>query len=399
MPHHAPLAPEAFQEIPYLDYPQAEGSIRAILAFDEPGLADNLYDAVCEAAAPTKAVVGLHRFLEVCGDPSSEARRLAQDGTYLRTLTTVFSESHFLTDIICRAPELAGWLREQGDLRRACPKENMLTALLGDAGGFDDLETCGRAMRRFRMREILRIAVREIVVYAPIVSTTQDLSNLADATLEAALATAHATLQPRFGEPMCAMPNGDVVPSEFVVLGMGKLGGQELNFSSDIDLLFVYSGEGKTTGGTSPAITNAEYYQKLGELLIKAISENTAEGLIFRIDMRLRPHGQVGPLAVSLDGAVEYYAEFGRAWERQALIKARPCAGNVALGESFIERLRPFVFPKYFDDATLEDIRDTKRQMEAKIASEGTTGRQVKLGRGGIRDIEFTVQILSLIHI
>ncbi len=394
----ADLSPESFRDVPYLDFSRTEESVRAILAFSVPGLAGHLRDALGEAAAPARAVVGLHRFLDACADAAAEADVLARDTAHLRTLVTVFSESQFLTDIICRKPELAGWLRAQGDLRRARSREEMLQCLLAEEGCHAGFEECCLAMRRFRMREILRIAVREIVVYAPIVSTTLDLSNLADATLEAALVASHAALRPKFGEPMCPGPEGGAVPSGFVVLGMGKLGGQELNFSSDIDLLFVYTGEGTTTGGSGSAITNAEYYQKLGELLIKAISETTAEGHIFRIDMRLRPHGQAGPLTVGLDAAVEYYAEFGRAWERQALIKARPCAGDLALGQVFIARLRPFVYPKYFDDATLEDIRDTKAQMEARIAAEGTAGRQVKLGRGGIRDIEFTVQMLQLLR-
>ena len=131
-------------------------------------------------------------------------------------------------------------------------------------------------------------------------------------------------------------------------------------------------------GPRTRSISNAEYFCKLGELVIKALSEQTADGFIFRVDMRLRPHGRDGALAASVDSAVDYYINYGRAWERQALIKARPCAGDRELGEQFIERMRPFVYPKYFDDETLEDVRNTKQQLEARVEVESGR-REVQL--------------------
>src|SRR5262249_48048581 len=160
---------------------------------------------------------------------------------------------------------------------------------------------------------------------------------------------------------------------------------------------FLYEENGQTSGGQSAPLSNSEYFHKLGERMIHVLAEQTAEGVMFRVDMRLRPHGRMGPLAVDIERAVRYFESEGHAWERQALIKARPIAGDLDLGQSFVERTRPFVFPKYFDDETLEDIAEGKRQMEAQIAQRGETEIEVKLGRGGIRDIEFTVQMLQLL--
>src|SRR5690606_1901230 len=168
---------------------------------------------------------------------------------------------------------------------------------------------------------------------------------------------------PRHGAPMA-----DGKPVSFVILGMGKLGGRELNFSSDIDLVFLYSAEGETTGGRDRAVTNGEYFHKIGERIIKTMSDITADGHVFRVDMRLRPHGKTAPVDATVAPALEYYERVGHAWERQALIKSRPVAGDLDLGESFVDQTRPFVFPRYFDDETLEDIRALKQQVEHLIS-------------------------------
>ncbi len=384
---------QEFEHIPFDDPEQAEQSLEAILDRGGPGLADLLAQELAVAAHPGRAALGLSQYLEGCFSSETETALMTQSPKYLRLLITVFAQSHFLSLILFRHPEYASWLWAEAELKRARTREEMLKDMLGKKGAFDSFDACCRALRRFRQREILRIAVRDIVEYAHVASVTEDLSNLADAAMDAALAGAGKELKERFGVPM-----GPEHEATFVIFGMGKLGGRELNFSSDVDLLFMYSEEGETTGGRSSSITNEEYFKKLGEMVIRALSEQTAEGFIFRVDMRLRPFGRMGPLAVTLDSAVHYYTDYGRAWERQALIKARPCAGDLALGQQFIERMRSFVFPRYFDDATLEDIRQVKAQTEAMLDEPGQADREVKLGRGGIRDIEFTVQMLQLLN-
>lgn len=387
-----------FEHIPFADAAKAQAHLAAVLAHDRPGLDGLLAQALAECADPDRALTWLVRFLDRCLSARSETALMAASPKYLRLLLTVFSQSYFLSDILFRHPEYASWLWSEADLTRERPRDEMLAEFLRNEAAMASFDACLPAMRRFRQREILRIASRDIFMHAPVASVTKDLSNLADTMLEVALRAAERELRERFGAPMAATSETGAQRAEFVVIALGKLGGCELNFSSDIDLLFLYADEGETASGRNGSVSNAEYFKKLGERIIRALSEQTAEGLIFRVDMRLRPYGRSGPLAVAFDTALQYYLDCGRAWERQALIKARPCAGHLPLGHAFLDRLRSFVFPRYFDDATLEDILETKRRTEAMIAEAGESEREVKLGRGGIRDIEFTVQMLQLLN-
>ncbi|HPO13873.1 MAG TPA: bifunctional [glutamate--ammonia ligase]-adenylyl-L-tyrosine phosphorylase/[glutamate--ammonia-ligase] adenylyltransferase [Candidatus Hydrogenedentes bacterium] len=384
---------QAFADIAFDDPEQAGHDLDALLALASPALENMLHNTLKASSNPDRAITSLHRYLDSCLSPDMERTLMSGSPKYLHLLVTLFSQSYFLSDLIFRYPQYVSWLWSEAELKTAHSYEEMKSGLLKSLEAFDSFEDCCRAMRRFRQREILRIATRDIVEYAPLASVTEDLSNLADATLETAFHVAGRDLHERFGAPLASQGE-----ASFVIMAMGKLGGRELNFSSDVDLLFFYSEDGETTGGSSGTITNEEYFKKLGERIIKAMSEQTAEGVIFRVDMRLRPFGRLGPLAVSVDSAIQYFTDYGRAWERQALIKARPCAGDRTLGETFLDRMRSFVFPKYFDDETLEDIREVKRQAESSLVEPGQTEREVKLGRGGIRDIEFTVQMLQLLN-
>ncbi len=344
-----------------------------------------------------RALIGLNRFLEVNTSAELIAKKFVVESDTLKMLLTLFSQSVFMTDILCKSPDLLDWIAGKQHRLKALSVDTYLDDLNKSVQPDTSIETACRVMRLYRRKAMLRIGVRVLVDHAPLDSVTEDLSNLADAMLVTALHCVHHSLIKRYGTPMFVDPANKMQESTFVIIALGKLGGYELNFSSDIDLLFIYSEEGETQG-TNESIDNATWFRKLGELLIKVISENTADGHIFRVDMRLRPHGRVGPLAVSLHSAVEYYADYGRAWERQALIKARPCAGDLELGQKFMTRMRPFVFPRFFDDTTLQDIRETKQQTESMISRRGSTELEVKLGRGGIRDIEFTVQMLQLLN-
>lgn len=384
---------QAFTDIAFEEPEQTSQDLDALLAHALPAFPKMLHDALKACSNPDRAVTALHRYFDSSLSPDMERTLMSGSPQYLHLLVTLFSQSYFLSDLLFRYPQYVSWLWSEAELKTAQSDNEMKANFLNSVTAFDSFEDCCRAMRRFRQREILRIATRDIVTYAPLTSITEDLSTLADAALETAISVGSRDLRERYGKPM-----GEQGASTFVIIAMGKLGGRELNFSSDVDLLFFYSEDGDTTGGSSGTITNEEYFKKLGERIIRAMSEQTAEGVIFRVDMRLRPFGRLGPLAVSLDSAVHYFTDYGRAWERQALIKARPCAGDRALGQTFIDRMRSFVFPKYFDDATLEDIREVKRQAESSLVEPGQTEREVKLGRGGIRDIEFTVQMLQLLN-
>ena len=386
-----------FQEIPFSDPARAEAILDGVLTPERPGLCENLGKFLAECHDPNTALVRLERFLAESDDADGIRDLMAAEPRFAKLVMTIFGQSHFLTDIVCRHPAYMMWLWNDAELGEARSCGAMLAELREGMAGCADFDACRQWLRRFKQREILRIGARDLYAHGAIPSVTLDLSNLADAALQASLECAHGHIAPRYGEPREQGPGGDK-PAAFVILAMGKLGGRELNFSSDIDLLFVFSDDGETTGGGSGSVSNTEYFQKLGEFTIKAMSDVTAEGNVFRVDMRLRPHGRSGPLSVSLEGALHYYQHQGQAWERQALIKARPAAGDAGLGAAFIEETRPFAFPRYFDDETLEEIRNVKRQMEEQVHGQGRTETEVKLGRGGIRDIEFTVQMLQLLN-
>ena len=386
---------EEFLNIDFCEPGKASECLTAILGEDESSLAPALAEALRNAADPTAAVVRMDRYFEMCINPRTERALMSATPRYTEMLVTIFDQSHYLTDIVCRNPEFVSWLWEEASLDAAVPRAQVEKELRRQLAAFDAFPGQAASMRRFKRREFLRIAVRDIFAHRPLASLVEDMSNLADATVCVALECAQCEVSARYGKPRSG-GSGD--EATFVVLGMGKLAGRELNFSSDIDLIFLYSGEGETSGGTSGSISNADYFRRVGERIIKMLHEQTSEGNVFRVDMRLRPYGRSGALAVSIDSAIDYYERFGQAWERQALIKVRPVAGDLALGEAFIERTRPFTFPRYFDDETLEDIRVTKQQMEARVGNRGEAGREVKLGRGGIRDIEFTVQVLQLLN-
>ena len=196
----------------------------------------------------------------------------------------------------------------------------------------------------------------------------------------------------RFGAPHCAGRE----PARFVVLGLGKLGGQELNYSSDIDLVFLYDEEGQTSG--PKVVSNAEFFARMGSDVVRLLAEHTALGMAYRVDMRLRPDGEQGALARSLEATLGYYVTRGRTWERQALIKCRPVAGDLALGRTFCEEIKPFVFRRYLGAAEIAEIKALKRRIEQRTLSDGTAEVEVKTGRGGIRDVEFVVQFLQLLH-
>ena len=389
---------DAFDAIAFTGRSAALPRLERIVQDGPEAIVGLLSDALAQAASPDTLLLRLDRYLDACINPGAELEQMARYPRYFALATTVFDQSHFLTDIVCRNPEYLPWAWSEGNLDETPPRESLRAELFQQLAAFDDFAAQCESMRRFRRREILRIACRDVFAHASLAAVALDLSNLADAALEAAMHFGQADLERRFGKPMHAEGSRAGPGASMVVIAMGKLGGRELNFSSDIDPILVYSEEGDTSGGEGGSISNHQYFVKLGERLVKALSDMTPEGNVFRVDMRLRPHGAKGPLAMNLESTLDYYAHAGQTWERQALIKARPCAGDMGLGARFLEGIRPFAFPRYFDDDMLEDVRRLKQQMEAQVAARGETALEVKLGRGGIRDIEFTVQMLQMLN-
>ncbi len=253
-------------------------------------------------------------------------------------------------------------------------------------------EEVAEALRRVRREEIVRLGWRDLAGLAPLSEVLETLSTLADSAIGVALTCAYAELRERFGEPI---GESSGKPVQLSVLGLGKLGGRELNMSSDIDLVFAYRENGMTDG--TRAISNHEFFIKLGQALIDILQTPTHEGIVFRVDMRLRPNGDSGPLALSFDAMDHYFLTHGRDWERYALIKARPVAGDLVAGNDLLASLRPFVYRKYLDFGAFESIRTMKMLIERELNKKSLTGN-VKLGRGGIREIEFIVQSHQLIY-
>jgi len=248
-----------------------------------------------------------------------------------------------------------------------------------------------RGLRRLRRHEMARIGFRDLAGWASLDETLRDLSDLADACCEAALRYSEQRLQARYGRPRDSRGQ-ECRP---VVLGMGKLGGRELNFSSDIDLIFCYSAGGETDG--ERGLSNDEYFGRLTQDCGRLLSTRTEDGFVFRVDTMLRPFGSAGALAVSFAAMEEYYQVHGREWERYALIKARPIAGDLAAGEALLRTLRPFVYRRYLDFNAIGSLRELKKLIEDDVRRKGMDDN-VKLGPGGIRELEFIVQSFQLVR-
>lgn len=306
--------------------------------------------------------------------------------------------SAFLPEQVARRPEIFEALFLQGGILARPAAGALESEAVGAADRSEAEEDLKRALRRMKHREMTRIATRDLAGIASLPEVTEALSDLAAATLEGAVRFARKALSAKAGEPMASLPDGARRPCRFVVLGMGKLGGLELNFSSDIDLIYLYeTDQGETEGGEAP-LSLHQYFVRLGEAVTRIISEATEDGFVFRVDLRLRPEGTRGELVNSLRAAEIYYESWGQTWERAALIKARPVAGDRELGEAFLRSMIPFVFRKYLDFTSIEEIKGMKDRINQAAARGRREERDLKLGAGGIREIEFFVQAHQLIY-
>jgi glutamate-ammonia-ligase adenylyltransferase len=333
----------------------------------------------------------LAHLLETAQPTLQQAAACESGRQALSSLVPVVACSDFIARTLARFPELLACLCGPGGISQ--PRERgEITESIIQFVSTNDQETLTQQLRQVRQQEIARIGWRDLAGLAPLEEVVATLSELADAAIGVALTCAHRELVTRHGEPI-GKQSGQ--PLQMTVLGLGKLGGRELNLSSDIDLVFAYSEAGDTCG--PQPISNHEFFLKVGQRLIALLEAQTADGIVFRTDMRLRPNGDSGPLALSFDAIDHYYLTHGRDWERYALIKARPVAGDIAAGERLLTNLKPFVYRKYLDFGAFEAIRSMKSLIERQLLRRDRVN-DVKLGRGGIREIEFIVQAHQLIH-
>ncbi|MBG6287244.1 MULTISPECIES: bifunctional [glutamate--ammonia ligase]-adenylyl-L-tyrosine phosphorylase/[glutamate--ammonia-ligase] adenylyltransferase [Pseudomonas] len=305
----------------------------------------------------------------------------------------VTAGSDFVAEQVQRDPAFLLELAATGELERVLQPGEMgaqLEALLADCADEDEL---GRRLRRFRRRQQVRIIWRDLSRRSDLAGTCRDLSDLADACIDQSLAWLYQRHCQQFGVPI---GNRSGLPQKMIVLGMGKLGAGELNLSSDIDLIFGYP-EGGETQGAKRALDNQEFFTRLGQKLIKSLDAITVEGFAFRVDMRLRPYGSSGPLVHSFAALEQYYQDQGRDWERYAMIKARVVGGDQEAGQRLLELLRPFVYRRYLDFSAIEALRTMKQLIQQEVRRKGMS-ENIKLGAGGIREVEFIAQAFQLIH-
>lgn len=323
---------------------------------------------------------------------------LPDDGPGATLLAALLASGDYLPDILLAHPDALPALLASPYLAARKPREVFARELgerCASLRGFADLQ---RELRRYARAEMLRLGARELGAgigahaftlpeYGLTLEVARELSDLADACLQEAVTFCDADLRGRIGVPTCS----DARPG-FAVLALGKLGGEELNFSSDIDLLYLYASD----QGQAGALSLHEYYARLSQAVTRAISAPTADGVVFRVDLRLRPEGQSGAICNSLAAAESYYESFGRTWERQALLRTRPSAGDAWLGQAFVEMVEPFVYQRVSDEKTLADVRSLRRRFVDKTEKSGAW--DVKLGTGGIRDVELVAQVLQLLY-
>jgi glutamate-ammonia-ligase adenylyltransferase len=322
-------------------------------------------------------------------------------------LSTIFGNSPSMADTLIRDPLLVYWLAEEQVLTRRPTRELLAASLRMMLANVKAAELRLDALRRFRRRETLRIGVRDLLKLADVPETTAALTDLACVLIQAAYEIVEAGLREQHGRPMHKDQQGRLVETGFAVIAMGKLGGGELNFSSDVDLIYVYASENGVTvpaarsGATAslPALSNEEYFERLAREVTKALADVTQEGHVFRVDLRLRAEGTSGQLARSIERYEQYYRTRGEQWERMALLKAWPVAGDVSVGRAFLSRISSFVFSRAGSEpaAVIAQVKAVKDMIDAKIAGRRQEHRNVKLGRGGIREIEFIVQAAQIL--
>jgi len=337
------------------------------------------------AAAPDPDEA-LHFLEQLRHDTPAAFDRISSSPAALRHLIATFSYSRFLSDAVLRRPEWLLQAADAGELPRALAVEEFAERL----ALFEPGEAQPTAVRlaRFRRRQLLRIMLRDVTGLAALPEIAGEISNLADAILDFAYREVRRQLAARHGEPACG----------FAVIALGKLGGQELNYSSDIDLMFVYASNGETAG--PQPVSYKEFFKKVANQYTELLSTYTADGLCYRVDLRLRPDGRLGEAAISLESARRYYQERARDWEKQMLIKARVCAGDHEVGGALLNFVEPLIYASTLDFRAVEAVSEARERISEKQAAKrgNRAGVDVKLAPGGIRDIEFLVQCLQRLH-
>jgi glutamate-ammonia-ligase adenylyltransferase len=348
----------------------------------------------CERVLAAAAQVATHAKSDARPDANIDFQSLSEDA--LTVLTLCCQRAPYLATLLTRDPVRLWRVARSAYLRREKPAEVMARELADVLVGcaIDDTDSLRRILRQYRADEMVRLGARELGLGNPS-EVGRELAHLADVCFDAAIAFHDLQLRARYGPARYTDDSGVERDAELVVIGMGKLGGEELNFSSDVDVIYIYSSD----AGGAGELSLHEYFSKLCKLVTASIGEVTEEDVVFRVDLRLRPEGSRGPIANSLPSTERYYETWGRPWERQAWLKARPCAGSLSLGREVMDTLRPFIYPRSTSPTIIDDVNDLNRRIKRELDGTGIGGGfDLKNGVGGIREIEFFVQALQLIH-
>ncbi len=390
------MQPE-FSEIAFEEPEKAEGNLERLAAALDPSLHVPLASLLAHSPDPDGALNLLERYMQ--GATSDVLADLAHFPTALGYLVAIFGYSGFLAESFLADPGLCLQFARDRKFAKLKSRED----LMQDYARFSTTHPhpwLSAQLALFKRRNYLRIVLKDVLGLSTLGETTLELSMLTDVTLWNALIFCDQELEKRYGQPQYRDAQGRIVRSGFSVISLGKLGGNELNYSSDIDLLFLYEKDGETAGGSEQdsIITNKEYFVRLARAITRTITQTTPQGQVFRVDLRLRPEGEMGDLAISLKSALEYYARRAREWELQMLIKARHSAGNVRVTREFLRGVESRVYGNSTDFAAVESVLWAREKISKKLRESRGAAIDVKRHRGGIRDIEFLTQCLQRIH-
>jgi glutamate-ammonia-ligase adenylyltransferase len=365
----------------------------ALLALDLPPEERDRLKAFWAAAPDPDAAI--HYLLSLKQHQPEALERLVHSPSGLQHFVTVTSFSRFLSEELLQNPQ---WLEEVSGMNRVLTASEYKKRLSKFLRSQPEEKPLAFSLALFRRQQILRILLRDVLGLGSVSETTEELSNLADAILHISYKRIRADLAARHGTPRYIDENGEVLECGMSVIALGKLGGRELNYSSDIDLMFVYAANGETDG--EHPISNKEFYKKVANQYTELLSTYTAEGLCYRVDLRLRPDGSLGEVCISLDGATSYYQTRARDWELQMLIKARVAAGDAEAGRELLRTVEPLIYSSTLDFSAVEAVSATRERISEKLNRRKAVkpGFDVKLAPGGIRDIEFLVQCLQRLH-
>ncbi|HEV2417212.1 MAG TPA: hypothetical protein VGX94_05375 [Terriglobia bacterium] len=386
-----------FSLIVFADPTKAEGNLARLEKLLPRSLHYPLASLLAQSPDSDGALNLLERYAGKA--PPETLRDLAAYPAALTYLIAIFGSSGFLSETFLSDPSLPLQFARDRNFSKLKSKEDLMQDYARFSTAAPD-PWLSAQLGRFKQRTYLRIVLKDVLGISTLAETTLELSELADVLVTNALAYCDQELRKRYGEPQYRDVQGRIARSEFSVVSLGKLGGNELNYSSDIDLLFLYSHNGETSGGSEPdsVISNKEYFVRLASAVTRSITQSTPYGPVFRVDLRLRPEGDMGDMTISLKSALEYYEHRARDWELQMLIKARHSAGDEKLTRDFLRGVEGRIYGAEADFAAIETILLSREKISRKLQAARAETIDVKLQPGGIRDVEFLTQCLQRLH-